>query len=273
MYLLFDIGGTNSKAAVSEDGKSLKNIKKIPTPPNFNQGILALKQLAGEVSAGQTITTVVAGVAGPLDSQKTMLVSSPHIGGWVNKPLKKSLEEIFKIPVALEHEADLEGVGEAAFGAGSGYKIAANLVVGTGIATTRIIDGKIDQNTYGFEAGHQIIVPNGSPCDCGGRGHLESYVSGSGILKIYGKKGEEIDDPDIWDQMAKYLAIGLNNVAVFWSPEVIILGGAVMQSISMEAVISYYKQYLKIFPAAPKIIPAKLEDAALYGGLKFCLDN
>lgn len=273
MNLVFDIGGTNTRVAISEDGKSLKSIKKVFTPGDFDQGMKGLKQVADQLSGGKKIKGVVVGVAGPLDKEKTTLVASPHIRGWVNKPLKPSLEKIFNQPVYLEHEADLEGLGEVAFGAGQGYKIVANLVIGTGVATTRIIDGKIDQNALGFEAGHQIIVINGHPCDCGGFGHLEAYVSGSGLMKTYGKKGQDLKDPKIWEEVAKYLAIGLNNVAVFWSPEVIVLGGAVMQSIPIETVKSYFKEVLTIFPAPPRVVLGKLgDDSALFGGLRLLME-
>lgn len=257
------------RIAVSSDGKTLAQTKIVPTPRDFEEGINTFKQVADELTQGEKIEMLAGGVAGPLDKEKTMLIASPHIGGWINKPFKKSLEEIFNAPLFFEHEADLEGLGETAFGAGKGYNIVATIILGTGVASTRTVEGQIDKNSLGFEAGHHIIVPEGRPCDCGGAGHFESYVSGSGIYKGYGKKGEDIKDPKIWDEVAKYLSLGLNNVAVFWSPDVIVLGGAVMKSIPLETVKSYYKQVVTVFPFPPEILPAKLGDsAAFYGALQ-----
>lgn len=273
MYLVFDIGGTNMRVATSSDGRSLSATKIVPTPKDFEEGIKAFKQVADELSNGEKIEGIAGGVAGPIDKEKTMLVASPHIGGWINKPLKQKLEKVFKATVILEHEADLQGVGETIYGAGKGYSIVSTIILGTGVATTRTVDGKIDRNSLGFEGGHHIIVPDGRECDCGGKGHFESYVSGSGILRGYGKKGEDIKDPEIWDEVAKYLAIGLNNVTVFWSPEVIVLGGVVMKSVSMEAVRSYFKQVETIFPKPPEILPAKLGDAATFYGALHLLQN
>lgn len=268
MYLVFDIGGTNMRVGVSRDGQTLDQTKIIPTPPDFEQGLQTFKQLGEQFTAGEKIDKVVVGVAGPIDQQKTMLIASPHIPSWIQKPLKNELEKIYSCPVLIEHEADLEGLAEATIGAGRGHKIVACLIFGTGVATTRIVDGKIDQNSLGFEGGHQIIVADGSPCDCGGKGHLESYVSGSGLQKIYAQKGEEIKDPKIWDQTAKYLAIGLNNVTVFWSPDIIVLGGAVMKSIDLEQVKKYLAEYLTIFPTPPELTRARLGDqAGLFGAL------
>lgn len=268
MYLLFDIGGTNMRIAVSSDGKTLLETKIVPTPQDFEQGIQTIKQIAEEISKGEKIEQLIGGVAGPIDKDKTMLVASPHIGSWVNKPLKQELEKAFGVPVILEHEADLEGLGEANLGAGIGKNIVATIIIGTGIASTRTVAGKTDANAMGFEAGHHIIVPNGNACDCGGKGHFEAYVSGSGIEKAYGKKGQDITDPKIWDEVAKYIAIGLNNVTVFWSPDVIVLGGNVMKSISIEAVKTYFNEFLTIFPTKPEIVESKLGDfSTLYGAL------
>lgn len=268
MYLVFDIGGTNMRAAVSSDGQTISQSKTVPTPQDFNEGIQTFKKLSDELSGGEKIEAAVVGVAGPIDKDKTMLIASPHIGGWIQKPLKSELEKVFTSPVFIEHEADLEGLAEAIMGAGQGYKIVANLVIGTGIATTRIVDGKIDNNSLGFEGGHHIIVVDGNQCDCGGKGHFESYVSGSGIQRTYGKRGEEISDPKVWDEIARYMAVGLNNVTVFWSPDIIILGGAVMKSIPIESVRTYYQEVLTIFPTHPKVELGKLgNDSGLLGAL------
>lgn len=270
MYLLFDIGGTNMRIAVSNDGKTILDTKIIPTPQDFEQGLLEIKNIAAKLSRGEKIETAVVGVAGPIDKEKTMLIASPHIGSWIQKPLKAKLEKTLDTTVYLEHEADLEGLAEATLGAGQGYNIVATIIIGTGIATTRTVEGKIDKNALGFEAGHQIIVADGNPCNCGGKGHLEAYVSGSGIQRTYGKRGEDINDPKIWDELARYLAIGLNNITVFWSPDIIVLGGPVMNSIPIETIRTYLKEVLTIFPVPPKVELAKTGDmVGLYGALSF----
>lgn len=274
MFLVFDIGGTNMRIATSLDGKTLSATKVVPTPPDFNQGIQTLKLAADELAQGGKIAAIAGGLAGPLDEDKTMLVKSPHLGDWVGKNFKQELSKVFNAPVSLENDADLAALGEACFGAGVNHQIVAYLTISTGVGGGRVVNQKIDENALGFEPGHQIIVPDGSPCNCGGKGHLESYVSGSGLQRIYQKKGEEITDPKIWDEAAKYLAIGLNNVTVFWSPDIIILGGSVMNSISLDAVRRYLKEVLTIFPQAPEIQLAKLGDpAGLHGALKQTKDR
>ena len=161
------------------------------------------------------------------------------------------------------------GIGEAVKGAGIGNKVVAYLAIGTGIGGKRIVDGKISADSSNFEPGHQIIVPDGNPCNCGGKGHLEAYVAGGYIERIYHQKGEEIKDPQVWDEISKYLAIGLTNTVVHWSPDTIVLGGSVSESIPLEKVQSYLSEFLTIFPQAPEILKATLgQDAGLYGALE-----
>lgn len=240
------------------DGSKIIQTKILPTPPDFEQGITAIKQVADELSQGQKIAKIAGGVAGPLDKEKTTLIKSPHIEGWVNRPLKQRLTEIFGAQVLLENDTALVALGEAAAGAGIGKNIVAYLGIGTGVGGARIVNGKIDANSLGFEPGHQIIDIDGNPCQCGGKGHLETYVAGRYLDR----------NTADWDQVAKYLAVGLNNTIVHWSPDMVILGGSVMQSIPLDQVKNYLKENLSIFPQAPDVVLSKLgSEAGFYGGL------
>lgn len=274
MYLVFDIGGTNMRVGVSSDGSIFKDSKIVPTPKDFDQGIQALKQTADELSKGEKIAAAAGGVAGPLDKQNSRLVSSPHLPDWIEKPLKQKLESLIKCPIFLENDSALGGLSEAVLGAGKNHLIVGYVASGTGIGGVRIVNSKIDENSLGFEPGHQIIVPDGKPCNCGGKGHLESYVGGLNIEKNYHQKAEEINDPKIWDEIAKFLAIGLNNLIVLWSPDIIVLGGSVTKSLPLDKVNSYLKGMLKIFPYPPQIVKAAFGDeAGLYGALEYLKQN
>lgn len=268
MYLEFDIGGSNIRVGVSLDGQNITASKIVPLTQDFEQGIQALKQTANELSGGEKIEAVGGGIAGILDKEKTMLVSSSHVSGWINKPLKSELEELFNCLIYLENDAALGALGEATKGPGAKYKIVGYVAIGTGVGGARIVNGRIDENALGFEPGHQIIVTDGDQCNCGGKGHLETYVGGFYLQRKYNQKGEEIKDPVIWDEVAKYLAIGLYNTIVHWSPEIIILGGAVTQSMPLESVNRYLKQFCTVFPQPPQVVKATLgHDAGLYGAL------
>ncbi len=267
MYLVFDIGGTKMRIATAS-GNEVGEPRIIPTPSGFEEGLQQIRAIAGELAPGEIIQGIAGGIAGPLNPEKTMLVKSPHVGNWVNQPLKQKLQEMFNCPVFLENDADLGGLGEATHGAGQHHNIVAFFTISTGVGGARIVDQKIDRNSLGFEPGHQIIVPNGNQCECGGQGHLESYVGGLYLQRIYGLKGIEITDPKTWDQIAHFLALGLTNSVVHWSPDIIVLGGSVSNSLPIETVQNYLQEYLTIFPKGPQVVKGTLGDkAGLYGGL------
>lgn len=271
MYLLFDIGGTKMRLAVTEDRKSFSPPQIVPTPDSFDEGMNTFETIASQLISQQNLQAIVGGLAGVFDSSKSFLTIAPHMKDWTAKPLKQVLSDTFNVPIILENDAALAGCGEANFGAGMGHKIVAFLTISTGVGGARVVDGKVDVNCSGFEPGHQIITFGGNICPgCTSLGHLEAYVSGSAIESLHHTKPDQIKDPAIWEGIARWLAVGLNNVTVFWSPNIIVLGGSMMKSIPLERVQFYFKETMNIFANPPTVVMGKLADqAGLYGALAY----
>lgn len=265
MYLLFEVGGTKTRVGFSQDGKNIHGSQVFPTQKDYEQFIPQLKATTTTLSGDNTIKAISGGVPGVLDSRKAILVSAPHLPKWVGKPIKETLQDVFRVPVFLENDAALGGLGEAIFGAGQGKEIVAYLTVGTGIGGARVVGGKIDAKALGFEPGHQVLNDGVE---------FEDFISGTALEKEYEKPSEEINDPRVWDEAARRLAIGLTNTIVHWSPNIVVLGGGLMQKIPIVLLRPYIRQYLKIFPTPPEIASSKLGDAAgLYGALEYLKQN
>ncbi|HSX24970.1 MAG TPA: ROK family protein [Candidatus Andersenbacteria bacterium] len=274
MVIAFDIGGTNTRIAYSKEGETLSEPVIYPTPENFEDGIRQFVTTVKKLTNGQQITAIAGGIPGPMDVEKTMLLKAPNLKGWNNKPLKTIVEKELGAPVYLENDTAMWGIGEATQGAGKGFEIMVYITVSTGVGGTRIVDGNIDKSAQGFEPGHQIISPDGPECGCGGKGHLEAYISGSAMQKRTGMSPKDVHDPHIWDKEAKYLAIGLLNTAVFWSPHCIVLGGSMMKNISIDAVCNYMGSYNHILPTLPLIKKSSLNDmGGLIGSLSVAWYN
>lgn len=258
-FLLFDIGGTNMRIAVFKDGKSFDEPKIVPTPQDFDEGIQEFKEIALELVGNDKVDGVLGGIASPLDQNKE-IINPPNLPGWQGKNFKKELENIFNVPVYLENDAALGGLGEAVAGAGKDYGIVAYVAIGTGVGGTRIVGGQIDKNAHGFEPGHQIINDGQT---------LEQFIGGGSIKKHYEKEPNEIEDIKVRSEIEKNLAYGLNNIAVLWSPDVMVLGGGQINNFSLGNIQIQFKNFLKIFPEVPLIKKAELGDkAGLYGALE-----
>lgn len=272
MYVLFDIGGTKMRVVTADRKKFIGEPVVVSTPKDFDEGMETLKRIIGNLTQGAHIDAIVGGIAGPLNQEKTMLAKSPNISGWVGKDLKKALTEAYNVPVSIENDAALVGLGEANYGAGKGSDIVVYLTVSTGVGGVRIVNGVIDESAQGFEPGHQIIDPDNTLCPTCEGNDLESYVSGTAIEKRFGKKPFEITDQAVWDELAKYLAYGLNNTIVHWSPNVVVLGGSMMKEIGIQVpdVVRHLQEIMKIYPHIPEIKKAELQDfGGLYGALSY----
>lgn len=255
MYLLFNTGGTHTRIAISHDGVSLEKLTVVRTPDTAIGGCRLIMETGQELAGSEQIDAVAGGVAGVWDQSKKILIKSPNLPGWKGK---------INLPNAfLENDAALEALGEAVMGAGRRRRIAAYLCVGTGIGGCRIVEGKIDDRTIGFEPG-QMIVSWGKKS-----GYLEEFASGRAVERIWGKQGELTNRKEIWENEARLLSIALHNISVMWSPEIIVLGGSVIKSVDIGLVKKYLTEEMKIFPEIPEISTAELGDkSGLYGALE-----
>lgn len=268
MYFLFDIGGTKIRLAGS-NGKTIRQIKIISTPKSQKDGLFLIKKMALKLAKGKKIKAAAGGIAGVFDKSQSRLVASPNLSGWVKRPLKEELEKILKASVYLENDAALAALGEAVRGAGRDYKIVAYLTVSTGLGGARIVNGKIEAKSWGFEPGHQIIASR-QPFSY--LNYLDGQISGSAILHRYGKVPPLIKNKKIWQEVTKFLVYGLHNVIVLWSPDIIVLGGGIMtnKNLKIEKIKKYLKKTITRYPELPTIKKSQLkEKSALYGALEF----
>lgn len=265
MLVLFDIGGTHTRVGKSLDKTTIKDLKIFPTPKDFQEGIQAIKQATEELAQGAEIEAAAGGMPGRLNKDKSQVTNSVNMAGWVNQPLKQKLLEVFSSPVFLENDANLGTLGEATFGAGKEKDIVAFLTVSTGLGGGRVVNGRIDSNSLGFEPGKHIVDITKTPPAI-----LEDFISGVALERRFGKKSEDIEDEEVWDEEARNLAVGINNVLVFWSPDIVVLGGSVMKSIDIEKVRNYTKETVRVFSELPPIEKGILGDeVGLWGALAY----
>ena len=271
MYLLFDIGATNTRLAVSKDLQSFQEPRIIPTDQSFDVAVKNMVATALELSKGEHILAAAGGIAGPLDKEKSKLVVAPNIPDWENKPLQKELEGAFNGPVFLENDTAIIGLGELADGAGTGSEIFSYITISTGLGGCRFVDGRIDRSAFGFEPGHHIIdadrtYMNGSNPE----GHIEGFVSGAGFKKRFGKNPEEINDEQVWEEATHALGIALHNIILLWSPDTMVIGGSLTKKLEIEAIVKEVENTMVIFKELPEIKKAELGDiGGLHGAMAY----
>lgn len=273
-YVLFDIGGSKTRIAVSEDLKTITGSMRFDTPVKFSDGI---KKITAEVRiliGDHSIRGVAGSIPGLLDDEKSRIVTDPggQLSAWVDEPLTEKLKKALGAEVYLENDAALTGMGEAVFGAGEGHEIVVYHTISTGVGGAKIEDGMIDDYSHGFEPGRQILDIDHTILGEDVEPTLENLISESAVEKRMGIKPADIPQSDaVWDQLSMYLAHGLRNSILYWSPDVIVLGGSMITGnprIELDAIIEYTNTVLGDIVDAPLIFDATLGDeGGLYGAM------
>jgi len=248
-----DIGGTKLAAGVVDSSGLVHSFATESTRPEdgAEDGLERLFELGRKVVARSGvdwsgIAAVGIGSGGPLDAARGILVSPPHLTGWLDVPVVALAEQAFGVPTALENDATAAAAGEHRYGAGAGTRNMVYLTISTGVGGGTVIDGRLYRGASGNggELGHVTVDCDGRPCrGCGRLGCLEAYVSGTSI----GERAQEAGmadataaevaaaaragDPlavEVWDATTAALACGLTSIVNLFEPELVVLGGGVV---------------------------------------------
>lgn len=261
MILLGDIGGTNTRMAVS-NGTAFDEPTLFATNQNYTEALRQIVETAHTLLEKQKAERAVFGIAGTLSPEKDSLLRAPNLSVWKDKPLQADLEKALGVPVSLVNDASLGGLGEAVEGAGKGSRIMTYVTVGTGIGGARIVNGRIDETALGFEIGHQYLVIGEEAREA------EELASGGALHERFGKQPKDIADEKVWDEVSRVFAYALFNTIVHWSPDRVVLGGSMFNTpgIKIEVVEETLKKIGNAFPILPPLSKASLGNiGGLYG--------
>ncbi|MCU0587105.1 MAG: ROK family protein [Syntrophobacteraceae bacterium] len=186
-----DIGGTHMRLAlVTPDGEILHQSREatlVRAGAADVVGRLALQcreMMEEGRRAGGRARAVGLGVAGKIDRRAGAVLFSPNLPTMNGFPLAGELGRALVLPVFLENDADVFGVGESLLGAGRGIPHWIGVTLGTGVGGCLILGGKLwrgDDLGFCGELGHMVIDPGGPLCACGLRGCLEAHASSSAL--------------------------------------------------------------------------------------------
>jgi predicted NBD/HSP70 family sugar kinase len=237
--IVFDMGATNTRVARADKGE-LSEILKRPTPALKGEWGEHLILMINEAAKGEEVERVVGGVAS-IEGKELVAAALPN--------------------ARIYNDALLAGLGEAVRGAGRDKEIVGYVGLGTGIGTARIAYKNLDVD--GFEAGHHII-------DSLTGESWEEKVSGRTLEARHGKYPQDLDEKD-YKEYANFVAMGVYNAILFWSPEVLVMGGALINEkdgFKVEDISVYINSLNKDLPVLPPIIKSELGDSAgLYGAM------
>lgn len=285
-----DLGGTKILIALvnKQTGEILHHVKKKTKkqkgPENIMKKMIeGIEELLEESRISvEEISSIGIGAAGQIDRKNGILIGAPNLDCF-NLNIKNILEKHFNLPVYLGNDVEIAAIGEMKFGSGKGCKDFVCIFVGTGVGSCIVKNGAIIYGATGTagEIGHIIVDLNGRQCACGAHGCLEAYASRSAIeTRIEGalKKGRKSCIQDYLEpgksitssmiqksieredelvlqcvtEASEYLSGGIASIINFVNPELVILGGGLI-----EAVDYFYQKTIK--KARSKSLPVPAE--------------
>ncbi|MEL7586112.1 MAG: ROK family protein [Prolixibacteraceae bacterium] len=257
MYAVgIDLGGTFVKfALVSQKGEIVFSDKLPIGSQAGRDDILRTLRRAVEatLSHARQIGVMVAGIGigtpGVCDNG-VVLGGADNLGGWINVDLGGIFSEAFHLPVMVDNDANVMGLGEAIYGAARDCTDVIFITVGTGIGGAVIANGKLygGYRNRGGELGHITIQHDGVDCNCGGRGCLEAYASTSALIRQYaertGMDEKNIDGHYIvekfnqggmeavqcMEEHADYLGHGIASFVNVFAPQKVVIGGGISEA-------------------------------------------
>ena len=199
------------------------------------------------ISEQEKIIGIGIAMHGVVDVENGISLFAPNLK-LSNIPIKEELEKEFGLVVNVENDARAMALGESWFGQYGNLLSMLVVNIGSGVGAGVIVNGKLyhGANDLAGEVGHMTIDINGEICDCGNKGCLQTFATGSAIVKKANQvshepiqSGEEVyelaksgkqDYISILEETGRIIGIGLTNLIHIINPELIVLGGGVTKS-------------------------------------------
>jgi glucokinase len=237
-----DVGGTKILAAVIAPDGAIEAREERPTVVSSTEALFAeLDDAVEALRAGHEVAALGFGIPSRIDQRAGRALAS------VNLPLqdvdfRDRMAERHGLPVAIDNDANAAAVAEWRAGAARGAGYVVMLTLGTGVGGGLILDGKPYRGATGgaAELGHVVVEYDGPLCPCGGRGHLESFVSGKAAdavaRELYGPESSarelvrrgtagESEAVAALAEIGKRLGAGIASFLNTFEPELVVIGG------------------------------------------------
>jgi glucokinase len=258
-----DVGGTTVKGGIVDMSGEVLDRVELPTEARAaTKTAIDVTESAIERAQelGYVPVAVGIGAAGFVDVQSGSVTFSPNLV-YDDPNLADAVAARVKLPVMVDNDANAAAWGERAVGAAKGANNMAMLILGTGLGSGFVSNGRLVRGFGGAAAefGHVVIDPTGPRCGCGLRGCSEQFVSGQAIARMgreaaaedpgssiitfagsadaitgydVARAAREMDETAraVLRKAGKLLGLVLANVVNIFDPEVIVLGGRVIEA-------------------------------------------
>lgn len=274
-YILgIDVGGTKVMAAAfGETGEILSRARAKTRAWRGDKDVFATILHTARRAIEQAeidsnhLAAVGIGAPGPINPETGYIIEAANMK-LKDFPLGPRLSEEFGCPVTVENDVSAGVYGEFRAGAARGATNVLGVFVGTGIGGGIIVNGEMYRGTSfnAGEVGHITLELGGPRCGCGNRGCLEALASRTAMTrdirraikrgkktslsKLLVKETDVLSGRDLGrayaagdelvmkvvNRAAKVIGIGLGSLVNVIAPEIVVLGGGVVEAMGDEFV-------------------------------------
>lgn len=270
MRIGIDLGGTNVRMGIVDNGKIVKKIAERCKADQSEEIVVnQLKNMLHQILIPE-IESIGIGVPSVVDAEKGIVYNVTNIPSWKEVHLKEILEQEFNIPVYINNDCNCFALGEYHFGEGAGQKDVVAVALGTGVGSGIIIDGKL-YNGGNTGAGEIGCIPYYDY-------DYEAYCSSSYFTRVHGmtgkeafekvQAGEDVEAVILWNQFGHHVGDLMKVILFAYDPRVVIIGGSIANAYEyfapamMESLDEFpYPETVKKL----KIYTSKVEDVAILG--------
>jgi N-acetylglucosamine repressor len=306
-YLGICVGVNTTHVGLADARGEIRVRRELPTVHADPQAtVAAVTALAHEVceAAGlprDRLQAVGVTVPGMVNAASGHVALAPNLS-WTNVPIRDLLATALGVPVVVNNVTSAGAIAEGRVGVAKGVRSFVWTHVSTGVGAGIVIDGHVFSGTQGFsgEIGHCAVVADGPVCPCGMRGCLEALVSGPAIVRaahaaldnaevsslrdvatldaIAVATAARAGDPvaqRIFSAVGEHLGVGLSYLVNILDPQVIVLGGGVMDAgdLLLEATRASMARHSLKGAQIPVVLSALGDDAGLIGAVFAAMDQ
>jgi glucokinase len=231
MTIGVDIGGTNIRAGIVEDGKIIRQVNKVLiNKDSLSDTISQLLNLINQL-INPEIQGIGLGAPSVVDIEKGVILDVMNIPSWKKVPLKDILQREFQIPVQINNDVNCFILGEHKHGIAKTFDSVVGLAMGTGLGLGIIIHNKLymGSNCGAGEIGLLPYLDSNFEYYCSGN-YFEA-IHNTTALQTYNEavKGNA-KAKLIWNEFGSHIGNAVKAIVYTYDPEAIILGGSIVKA-------------------------------------------
>ncbi len=227
MRIGVDLGGTNIRAGLVEDGRIIRKAKAAcPAKGTAEEVLETVAGLISEVIC-EGVESIGIGVPSVVDTRRGIVYNVANIPSWVEVPLKDILEKRFGIPVHINNDSNCFTLGESRFGKGRGYSDMIGVTLGTGVGAGVIIGGSLyeGRNAGAGEVGCLNYLDKDYESYCSTPFFVAHKTTGAELAAR--AEAGDTEAIALWNEFGGHLGELVKAILFAYDPEAIVFGGGI----------------------------------------------